>query len=78
MESGTLEVDVDDTTKDASGVYLHSCTIKSGTLEVGTELRAIVDFDRRANIMRNHTARTFYRPHFVKFSAIMFIRQVSL
>lgn len=56
MESGTLEVDVDDTTKDASGVYLHSCTIKSGTLEVGTELRAIVDFDRRANIMRNHTA----------------------
>ena len=34
----------------------HSCTIKSGTLEVGTELRAIVDFDRRANIMRNHTA----------------------
>lgn len=78
MEAGTLEVDVDDTTKDASGVYLHSCTVKSGTLEVGTELRAIVDFDRRANIMRNHTAAHLCRQHFVKFSAIMFIRQVSL
>lgn len=56
IQSGSFSADVDDTTKDASGVYLHACTIKSGTVSVGMEVNAVVDDERRADITRNHTA----------------------
>ncbi len=56
LEGGSLEADVCDTTKDPSGVYLHSCEIKSGTIAVGDTLTAMVDVERRVDITRNHTA----------------------
>ena len=50
-------VEVDNTTKDTSGnIYLHSCLVKEGGIAVGSSVTASVDQDRRADIMRNHTA----------------------
>ncbi|MCD8026016.1 MAG: alanine--tRNA ligase [Clostridiales bacterium] len=56
LDSGSFSADVDDTTKDPSGVYLHACTVKSGSVCVGNEVTAAVDGERRADIKRNHTA----------------------
>lgn len=56
LESGNFSADVDDTTKDHAGVFLHACTVKSGNLTVGDSVDCIVDDERRANITRNHTA----------------------
>lgn len=56
LESGSISADVDDTTKDASGVFLHACTVKSGSISVGTAVEAQIDAERRADITRNHTA----------------------
>ena len=59
-DSGSLEaegvtVDVVDTTKH-EGVFLHRAVVESGTLNVGDQVQALVDEDRRLAIMRNHTA----------------------
>ena len=54
--SDGVEAVVDDTTKNADGVYLHSCTVKSGVISVGNTVTASIDAHRRKAIMRNHTA----------------------
>ena len=51
-----LRVEVRDTTKTAAGVYLHHCRVVSGELNLDQTVTAAVDADRRAAIMRNHTA----------------------
>ncbi len=52
-----FSVEVNNTTKDVSGnIFLHSCTVLSGGVTVGSEVSAEVDEKRRGNIMRNHTA----------------------
>ncbi len=56
LECGSFSADVDNTTKDPMGVFLHACTIKSGSVKVGDKVTAIVDGERRADITRNHTA----------------------
>ncbi len=57
IESGSFSADVDDTTKDPSGsVYLHACTVKSGSISVNAKVSSKVDAERRADIARNHTA----------------------
>ena len=56
VTAGDCCVDVDDVKKDASGVYLHACEISTGTLAVGDTVQAAIDAERRAEIMRNHTA----------------------
>ena len=56
MAAGDCTVDVDDVKKDASGVFLHACEISTGTLAVGDTVTASIDDERRAEIMRNHTA----------------------
>ncbi len=48
--------DVDNTTKDPTGVYLHACTVKSGFAGIGDEVTSKVDKNRRDDITRNHTA----------------------
>lgn len=60
-DTGTLEcesftAEVDNTTKDPSGVFLQACTIKSGFAGIGDEVKASVNKERRDDITRNHTA----------------------
>lgn len=79
MESGSFSADVDNTTKNPSGtIYLHACTVKSGSINVGAEVSTAVDEERRADITRNHTAAHLLQSASVRFSATMFSRQVSL
>ena len=57
IESGSFSADVFDTTKDTSGkLFLHECSIKSGSVNVGSEVNCVIDKERRADITRNHTA----------------------
>ena len=56
IESGNAVIDIYDTTKNHSGIYLHRGTVQAGMIEVGDEVVTKVDEERRANIMRNHTA----------------------
>ncbi len=57
LTSGSFSADVDDTTKDKSGsIFLHACSVKSGSIKVGDIVKADVDSERRADITRNHTA----------------------
>lgn len=47
---------VDNTTKDANGIFLHAVTVEKGALTVGDKVKLSVDKERREAIMRNHTA----------------------
>lgn len=51
-----VEFDVEDTSKNADGIYIHSGTVKEGVVSVGNTVNAQIDADRRKYIMRNHTA----------------------
>ncbi len=51
-----VEFDVEDTSKNADGIYIHSGTVKNGVVTVGNTVSAQIDADRRKSIMRNHTA----------------------
>ena len=61
-DTGTIGNDgftaeVDNTTKDPSGkIYLHAVSVKEGGVTVGSLVRAAINTNRRADIMRNHTA----------------------
>lgn len=51
------ECEVSDTVKDPSGnCFMHHCTVTSGSIVTGMKVTASVDSERRASIMRNHTA----------------------
>ena len=56
LQAGDCEIDVDDVKKDASGCFLHSCEVSTGTIAVGDIVKAAIDVERRLDIMRNHTA----------------------
>ena len=51
-----VEFDVEDTSKNADGIYIHSGTVKEGVVSVGNTVNAQIDADRRKSVMRNHTA----------------------
>ena len=51
-----VEFDVEDTSKNADGIYIHSGMVKEGVVSVGNTVNAQIDADRRKSIMRNHTA----------------------
>ena len=51
-----VEFDVEDTSKNADGIYIHSGTVKEGVVSVGNIVNAQIDADRRKSVMRNHTA----------------------
>ncbi len=53
---GDAEFIVENTSKNASGVYMHLGVLKSGALSVGDQITASIDEERRAAIRRNHTA----------------------
>ncbi len=51
-----VEFDVEDTSKNADGIYIHSGTVKEGVVSVDNTVNAQIDADRRKSVMRNHTA----------------------
>ncbi|WP_455493187.1 alanine--tRNA ligase [Eubacterium sp.] len=51
-----VDFDVEDTSKNADGIYIHSGTVKEGVVSVGNTVNAQIDADRRKSVMRNHTA----------------------
>ena len=53
---GEAVFSVKDCKKSPTGQFLHLGVMKSGELAVGSEAEAVVDAERRAAIMRNHTA----------------------
>ena len=55
IRTATAELIVTDTKK-TDGIYIHLCTVASGAVKVGDTVTALVDADRRAAIMRNHSA----------------------
>ncbi len=55
ITTANAELTVTDTKK-TDGVYLHLCTVQSGSVKVGDTVSVSVDADRRAAIMRNHSA----------------------
>lgn len=60
-DTGTLVgdgvvMDVVNTTKAADGKYLHQCVVKEGVCHTGDVVTATYDEERRADIMRNHSA----------------------
>lgn len=60
-DTGVIKLDgaefiVEDTAKNADGVYIHSGVVASGVLSPGNKVTAEIDKSRRLAIMRNHTA----------------------
>ncbi len=51
-----LKIEVTDTRKNATGIYLHSAKVLEGEVSVGHTVQATVDAQRRCSTMRNHTA----------------------
>ena len=51
-----FEIEVTNTTKDQSGIFLQAGVVKSGSVAVGMSADAKIDAVRRMDIMRNHTA----------------------
>lgn len=50
------EFTVEDTAKNADGIYIHSGVVANGVLFPGNNVTASIDSNRRLAIMRNHTA----------------------
>ncbi|MBR2108770.1 MAG: alanine--tRNA ligase [Ruminococcus sp.] len=60
-DTGTISNDnftaeVDNTSKNVNGIFLHAVTVKSGALTVGDNVNLSIDVLRRRAIARNHTA----------------------
>jgi alanyl-tRNA synthetase len=55
-EGGELEIAVEDTVKDPTGLIIHKGQVLSGRLQGGDHVRLEVDGDKRAATARNHTA----------------------
>ncbi len=51
-----VRLEVLNTTKTADGKYLHQCVVKEGVCHIGDTVIATYDEERRADIMRNHSA----------------------
>ena len=56
IQTDSCTIQVLDTTKNVSGVYMHKAVVKEGFVRAGDTAHAAVDAERRFAIMRNHTA----------------------
>ncbi len=56
IKNGEVTLDVTDTTKNPTGIFLHSVTVNSGIVKVSDVVQAKIDGNRRMDITRNHTA----------------------
>jgi alanyl-tRNA synthetase len=55
-QDGSWEVEVEDLRRPAAGLIVHIGTVTHGQPKVGDKFTAKVDYTRRKDIMRNHTA----------------------
>lgn len=55
-QDGSWEIEVEDLRRPASGLIVHIGAVKRGEPKVGDKFTASVDYSRRKDIMRNHTA----------------------
>ena len=55
-QDGTWEIEVQDMRRPAAGVIVHVGKVSKGHPQVGDEVVAMLDVQRRRDIMRNHTA----------------------
>lgn len=53
---GNFEIDITETRKPAAGVIIHVGRVIKGIPWTGADVKAVVDIQRRMDIMRNHTA----------------------
>ncbi len=53
---GETEFEVTNTTKDPAGIFMHAGVVTKGSFAVDDCAKASIDTERRASIMRNHTA----------------------
>ncbi len=56
ISNENAQAEVDNTTKDAQGIFLHSVKVNSGALTAGDSVNLFIDIKRRDCIRRNHTA----------------------
>lgn len=56
INNDDMVLTVTDTTKNPSGIFLHSVTVEKGVVAVDDVVQARVDDRKRMNITRNHTA----------------------
>lgn len=56
LVSAKGEIEVSDTKRIMQGVIVHKVLVENGEVNIGDEIEAVVDEDRRLSIMRHHTA----------------------
>ncbi len=56
ITAGHTRVRITDCQKSHEGYYVHTGRVLTGVIETGAQVTAVVDAERRASIMRNHTA----------------------
>jgi alanyl-tRNA synthetase len=54
--ANTVKVTVKDVQKAPNGQHLHQVVVQEGTLQKGTEVKAVIDLELRGGIIKNHTA----------------------
>jgi alanyl-tRNA synthetase len=74
--AGDSVFDVADTQK-FEKVFVHSGTMRKGTLGKSASVKAMVDAAGRMSIARNHTATHLLQPHFAPYSARMSSSRVA-
>ncbi|MGN0551123.1 MAG: alanine--tRNA ligase [Acutalibacteraceae bacterium] len=55
-DSGNAKAEINTTSKNHTGVFMHSAVITDGMLSVGDTVKLEIDSQKREDIMRNHTA----------------------
>ena len=56
IKTDNAAISVDNTTKDAQGIFMHAVTVENGAVTVGDSVELEIDVERREAIRRNHTA----------------------
>lgn len=56
ITSNGAKIKVTNTTKNSSGVFMHTCVVEAGQINVGDTVTTAYDFETRMAIRRNHTA----------------------
>jgi alanyl-tRNA synthetase len=56
MRGEGFSLDVTDTQKKADGVFVHLCTVSTGSVKTGAAVELVVDHARRSRLRANHSA----------------------